>query len=295
MSEGFVWPAGAGTRVLVGYDGSLGANAAIDVATAVLPRAHALICHFWAMPFTDTGARQRLSRESANLAELTAAIEREGGHQAERDARTGAAVAQAAGWAADVLARRTFSAEGLALAAVGKEVDADLIVIGSRGLSGTRAALGSVSDAVVHHSTSPVLVVPYPLMIAEYEALAAGPVVVGWDGSAGAAAALSGAAALFPDRDLICTAVGAEDEPLDLEKADVPGRDLTRERRVRRRSVLARGVAAELTASARDHRASVLVVGSRGRSAVSEILLGSVAMATAHHAHRPVLVVPIPE
>ena len=53
MSEGFVWPAGAGTRVLVGYDGSLGANAAIDVATAVLPRAHALICHFWAMPFTD--------------------------------------------------------------------------------------------------------------------------------------------------------------------------------------------------------------------------------------------------
>jgi nucleotide-binding universal stress UspA family protein len=36
----------------------------------------------------------------------------------------------------------------------------------------------------------------------------------------------------------------------------------------------------------------VIVVGSRGRSARREILLGSVAMATLHRAHRPVLVVP---
>jgi nucleotide-binding universal stress UspA family protein len=33
------------------------------------------------------------------------------------------------------------------------------------------------------------------------------------------------------------------------------------------------------------------MVGSRGRSAVREILLGSVAMATLHHTRRPVLVV----
>jgi len=36
----------------------------------------------------------------------------------------------------------------------------------------------------------------------------------------------------------------------------------------------------------------MLVVGSRGRSAIREILLGSVAMATLHHAYRPVMVVP---
>ena len=34
------------------------------------------------------------------------------------------------------------------------------IVIGSRGLSGISCALGSVSNAVVHHSRRPVLVVP---------------------------------------------------------------------------------------------------------------------------------------
>ncbi len=34
------------------------------------------------------------------------------------------------------------------------------IVVGSRGLSGLSAALGSVSNGVVHHSRRPVLVVP---------------------------------------------------------------------------------------------------------------------------------------
>ena len=38
--------------------------------------------------------------------------------------------------------------------------------------------------------------------------------------------------------------------------------------------------------------AAVLVVGSRGRSALREILLGSVAMAALHHSPRPVVVVP---
>ena len=36
------------------------------------------------------------------------------------------------------------------------------------------------------------------------------------------------------------------------------------------------------------------VVGSRGRSAHCEILLGIAAMATLHHAHRPLLAVPPP-
>jgi nucleotide-binding universal stress UspA family protein len=36
----------------------------------------------------------------------------------------------------------------------------------------------------------------------------------------------------------------------------------------------------------------VIVVGSRGRSALREIRLGSVAMATLHHSPCPVVVVP---
>lgn len=38
--------------------------------------------------------------------------------------------------------------------------DAAAIVVGSRGLTGISAALGSVSHGVVHHSRRPVLLVP---------------------------------------------------------------------------------------------------------------------------------------
>jgi nucleotide-binding universal stress UspA family protein len=43
---------------------------------------------------------------------------------------------------------------------LGEEVNADMIVLGSRGLGGARRALmGSVSDSVVRHAHCPVLVV----------------------------------------------------------------------------------------------------------------------------------------
>jgi nucleotide-binding universal stress UspA family protein len=47
-----------------------------------------------------------------------------------------------------------------------------------------------------------------------------------------------------------------------------------------------------MAAAAAEHGAAVLVVGSRGRSAAREIIMGSVAMSTLHNSHRPVMVVP---
>jgi nucleotide-binding universal stress UspA family protein len=48
-----------------------------------------------------------------------------------------------------------------------------------------------------------------------------------------------------------------------------------------------------LLARANEHNAAVLVVGARKHSLVREALLGSVALGLLHHAHRPVLVVPV--
>ena len=47
-----------------------------------------------------------------------------------------------------------------------------------------------------------------------------------------------------------------------------------------------------VVAAADDQGAAVVLVGSRGRSAVREIVLGSVAMGVLHGSHRPVMVVP---
>ena len=51
-------------------------------------------------------------------------------------------------------------AVALEIVALAEEIQADLIVMGSRGLGGLRRALmGSVSDSVVRHAHCPVLVV----------------------------------------------------------------------------------------------------------------------------------------
>ena len=147
--------------------------------------------------------------------------------------------------------------------------------------------LGSVSDMAVHYSPRPVLVVPHPLLTDEYDALAAGPVVVGWDASAGSEAALAAARRLFPEREIVLVAV-------DGDEGDAPEAvDGVTTVRVRAGGgAPGRAVADALSAVATERKASLVVVGSRGRTAVRKILLGSVAMATLHRAHRPVMVVP---
>jgi nucleotide-binding universal stress UspA family protein len=138
--------------------------------------------------------------------------------------------------------------------------------VGSRGLTGVRAVLGSVSDQLVHAAPVPVLVVPRFMLTAERDAAASGPLLVGDDGSEGAARALTGAVRLFGEREAIQST--ADESPA------------------------ARTVADRLVRRAQEVGAAAIVVGSRGRSAAREILLGSVAMSVLHHADRPVLVVP---
>jgi hypothetical protein len=97
---------------------------------------------------------------------------------------------------------RVYGGEGLQLAGLAEKVDADLVLVGSRGLGGAKAVLGSASDMVVHYSPQPVLVIPQRLVTAEYAAPPTGPVLVGFDDSAGATAAR-----LFPTRRLLSMTV----------------------------------------------------------------------------------------
>jgi nucleotide-binding universal stress UspA family protein len=64
---------------------------------------------------------------------------------------------------------------------------------------------------------------------------------------------------------------------------------------VRSRSVVETGDSRSvLLAQAYEQRAEVIVVGSRGRSQLAEVLLGSVAHFLTHHSRIPVVVVPQP-
>ncbi|WP_205797465.1 universal stress protein [Micromonospora sp. CMU55-4] len=276
---------------MVGYDGSPAASAAIEAGALLFPGAHAWIGHLWTPPFASEELRKRLWTGKRNINAFVEAIEREGGREADRLTSVGVMLARAAGWDAEPLVCRSYGGEGLRLAELADEKQTDVLLLGSRGLGGARAVLGSVSDMAVHYSPRPVLVVPHPLLTDEHDALAAGPVVVGWDASAGAEAALDSTRRLFPERNVVLVAVdGDEGETPTPETAG--GQQVTTVRVSAGRGAPGRAVADALSAVATEHKASAVVVGSRGRTAMRKILLGSVAMATLHRAHRPVMVVP---
>ena len=281
-------------RLIVGYDGSPAASAAINAGAALFPHAQVWIAYLWTPPFASEDLRRRLWTGRRNVDAFVDAIEREGEAEAEWIAGLGVTLATAAGWTAEPLVRRTYGGEDLQFTQLAEKADADLVLLGSRGLGGARAFMGSISDMVVHYTTKPVLVVPHPLLLAEHEALVDGPVMVGWDGSAGARTALAETARLFPTRDLVVTSVadGADPVAQPSEPAVDDGRQVSHVRVERGHGTPARAVADALSASARRHGAAAVAVGSHGRSVVEEIVLGSTAMATLHHAHRPVIVVP---
>ncbi len=272
------------TSVVVGYDGSLSSAAAIGIAADLLPDASAVIAHVWTPRITDPDLRHRLARHAGGIENLIALIEQEGRAEADRLVADGVAIARAHGWQATAATRRGFGGEGYELDRIAAERDSDLLVLGSRGLGGVRALLGSTTDVAVHFSTRPVLVVPHPMLSAERAAASVGPVVVAYDGSDSANQALGDTRAIFPDRDALAVTVGTPEDDTDRGAAEVI--------EPRRAQAGERAVAEAIIGYAQEHAAALIATGSRGRSATREVLLGSTAMALLHRADLPVVVVP---
>lgn len=276
-------------RVLVGYDGSPSAVNAIEAAATLLPSVTASILHLWEPPFTSPELRHRVFDRAANPEALGRLIESEGRAEAERLAGNGVKLAHAGGWEAEPLVKRTFGGDGYQFARTAEELDADLMVVGSRGLGGMRASMGSVSELVVHVSPVPVLVVPYPMTTVEWAAAESGPVVVGTDGSPPAQRALAAATTIFPHRERLLVAV--EEQGSSPAPTGAEGTELVTVR-CTGRAGKPRATATTLADEATRRGAAVLVVGSRGRGSTRETLVGHVTRALLHCAHRPVLVVP---
>jgi nucleotide-binding universal stress UspA family protein len=200
---------------------------------------------------------------------------------------------------------------GAAAVLVDESARASLVVVGSRGLGGFAGLLtGSVSVQVATHAHAPVVVLRPP-STEDCPAPGDGPVVVGVDGSPGAAAALGLAFEEAAARGTGLVAVYAWGTP--------PGGNLgpvnalhydqrqAREQADRMLAEATAGWCERYPDVALDRRAvhsfnpvltlieeaapaSLIVVGPRGRGGFASLLLGSVADGLLRHADRPVAI-----
>jgi nucleotide-binding universal stress UspA family protein len=136
--------------IVVGTDGSEHAERALDKGVAIALRDGAALHIVTAFP-DPAIIREKItsgaSAHSVNLSEVADSV-----------LSRAAARAQERGITAETHARETDPAE--AILEVAAAQDADLIVVGSRGLSGIqRFLLGSVSSKVTEHASCSVMVV----------------------------------------------------------------------------------------------------------------------------------------
>lgn len=280
--------------ILVGYDGSLGAGAALNWALAEADRRSAplrlVYVHEWATTVVPVPAGHGWPDPQVRR-EAVAVID-----EAVTRARTAQPAVPTTGTVID----------GPVTATLRKlSEQAGLLVLGNRGLGGfTGLLIGSVAVQVAAHGAAPVLIV-------RGEEGSQGPVVVGVDGSlqsnralgfAMEEAALRGAelVAVHAWRYPVSTGPGdmlplvydrqeqAAEESLLLAEAVAGWSERYPDVPVRRR-VVRDWPAPALVAESR--AAQLLVVGARGRGGFTGLLLGSVSQAVLHHSSCPVAVV----
>ena len=281
---------GEGMRTLVAYDGSDSAKRALELAAQVFGPAGSIAIAHVAQPLGEP--------------DFAGSPEVEDPEQEELLAEARAAVARTGTPAVTLRRRGDPAAE---LIAAGAELDADLIVVGSRGRGAVASALlGSVSAALAGGAHSPVLVVGPSATFGH------GPIVAGIDGSEFSLDAARIALAL--DRRLergfrlvhaytvrpipgvsVVPDARAELAQVDEQKAEELLAGVARELGIpeeETQTVRDGSEPSALVVLARDLDAALIVVGSRGLGAVRAAVLGSFSTSVLAEASCPVVVVP---
>jgi nucleotide-binding universal stress UspA family protein len=297
------------TKILLATDGSkdaeLATKAAIELANATGLELHVVyVGEFGPLPRPPLESKlgqiaQRLTRRTRSvLGERIALIAAAGGGVSGEHARVGRPAQE--------------------IVALAQEIEAGLIVMGSRGRGGVRRALmGSVSDSVVRHAHCPVLVVRggesgRAVLLSE-------KILLATDGSEDAILAARTAAGLAQQVGSELHAVyvppriaphrpgyyvgpevveqagrkereGLEREAqrlLDLQAEEVRGAGGN----VARAHLRVGTPDEEIVKLAKELMVGLIVMGSRGQGGVRRALLGSVSDSVVRHAHCPVLVV----
>jgi nucleotide-binding universal stress UspA family protein len=303
------------STILIGYDGSDDAENAIRRAGRLLGPRQAVVAYVW-----DSLAELLLYKDiegiTGPMRESARELDEEEADAATNIAERGAELAEAAGFRPVPVVAKGKPKAWPTLLELAREHGAGAVVVGSRGLGFVQSALlGSVSSGLLDRAQVPVLVVP-----PGDEELPPGPVLIGYDGSDQAAAAIEAAGRLFDGREALVQTVwrscreaaagGVAGAPVGVvveavEKLDTEVRQRAQETaeggaelaaaqglEARAEAVCAvRNVGSALLDEARANQASAIVVGSHGRSGFASAFMGSVSRALVHHAPAPVLVV----
>ncbi|MEV6068036.1 universal stress protein [Nocardia sp. NPDC052001] len=147
--------------MLIAYDGSENARRAVEYAGRFLSANRAVVLTAW----------EPMARQAARLSGLSGVMQPEWMPDDEIedvayvDARTinseGVRLAKLAGLSAEASTVECTTTIWNAIVEVADDLDADIIVAGTRGATGIRALMhSSVADAVLKHCHRPVLMVP---------------------------------------------------------------------------------------------------------------------------------------
>ncbi len=291
-------------RILVGYDGSAYADMAVELAGSLGrgPEASVVLVNVY------PDIRAVRSAWGALVIGPSAQIDRELTEQAEATLEVPNVRLGSLGVRCETIVGRGRAPQ--VLVAEAKRTAADLVVVGSRGLGPIRSTLlGSVSQEVVDLSPCPVLVARTP---------AVSRIVLGTDGSPSAEAAerFLGRLAVARQVPVIVVSVAEILRPLVIGMAptvygQAMGAQTEYEAETARAHLALAEAAAErlradgvdatavartgdpaegLLAAATDVAADLIVVGSRGRTGLKRLALGSVARRVVQHAKASVLV-----
>jgi nucleotide-binding universal stress UspA family protein len=155
--------------ILIAYDGSVDAQAAIDRAAQLMPGSAATVLVIWET-MLETMTRSGSLGMGIGMVGFNgedradAAIEK----ATRASAAEGVQRAAAAGLVAQPRIAKRDGDIAAVILEVAADVDADVIVLGTRGLGGVKSLmLGSVSHAVLHHADRSVLVVPSSRLAAQ--------------------------------------------------------------------------------------------------------------------------------
>jgi nucleotide-binding universal stress UspA family protein len=135
------------------------------------------------------------------------------------------------------------------------------------------------------------------------------PILLCYDGSDDAFRAIELAASLFPGASAVVLSVWekygvlsgiprVDDELMQEAAQGMAGDGTERAQAAGFGTVTAaaveaeHGVATAIIDAADEHDAALVVMGTRGNTGIRSLLLGSVSHSVAHHAHRPLLIVP---